>query len=371
MAVRNKVQGESHKYPALQMPRKTTGAPAMVIHKGTLADAGMKADTPERLRKIATEWTTANKVPNTIMIVRHGVEVFHEAFGSIDKTTSTTLDSKFGTASVTKPHAGLLLAQFIDQGLISLDDPVGKYLPDFPTAGDKVLTIRECMNHTSGLEGHGNWGGLNNPFLDNVIGCSPEMLKPGEIVQYNGMGLDLTGKIMEAVSGKSIFRLMQENFFIPLGQDHPVFCDLGFGLECTSADLARVGQLMMNKGSYGDTVFFSPETFEKIKPLPVKNRYPALKDSDWVYGAGITTMNEYRPTAEKNGTIFVGTSIPQDQKVLSAQTIGHGSASGCILRVDPLNDLVVTMVRPQYGDQKIYDRYVSLFMQAVVDSIEK
>ena len=369
MAVRNKALGGTRQFATLEMPRKATGGPAMMIHKGTLAEAGMKANTPEEIRKIATEWTQAAGVPNTIMIVRHGVEVFHEAFGSVDKT-STTLDAKFGTASITKLHAGLLLAQFIDQGIISLDDPVGRFLPDFPTTGAKVLTVRECMNHTSGLEGHGNWGGIYNPFLDNVIACSPECLKPGEVVQYNGMGIDLTGKVMEAASGKSIFRLMQESFFMPLGQDNPVFCDLGYGLECTSEDLARVGQLMMNKGAYGDTVFFSPETFKKVAPIPLKDLNPALKDSDWVYGAGITTMNEYRPDSGKSGTISSkGEPIPQEKQVLSKETIGHGSASGCILRVDPVNDIVITMVRQESGTS--YDKYVSLFMQTVVDCIEK
>jgi CubicO group peptidase (beta-lactamase class C family) len=64
--------------------------------------------------------------------------------------------TRYPLASITKAVSGLLFAQFIDQGLIHPDDPVGKFLPDFPTTGEGVLTLRHCFTHTSGFEGHGH-----------------------------------------------------------------------------------------------------------------------------------------------------------------------------------------------------------------------
>jgi len=56
---------------------------------------------------------------------------------------------------------------------------------------------------------------VNNPWLDNVIADGYEYLKPGKVYNYNGMDYDLTGKVMEVISGKSAFRLMRENLFNP------------------------------------------------------------------------------------------------------------------------------------------------------------
>ena len=96
-----------------------------------------------------------------------------------------------------------LFARYVDQGLMDWDDPVGRYLPDFATEGPEVLRIRNLLDHTSGLSGHGLWGGVYNPYLDNVIANGAAYLHPGARHIYGGTGYNLAGRVIEAISGRS------------------------------------------------------------------------------------------------------------------------------------------------------------------------
>jgi CubicO group peptidase (beta-lactamase class C family) len=173
------------------------------------------------------------------------------------------------------------------------------------------------------------------------------------------MGYDLAGKVMEIVSGKSIFRLMRENLFDPLElNDTSLEEDLGFSCFSTAGDFARFGQLLLNKGSYGELRFFSPQTFDKLLPRPLNIYYPGI-DKEW--GIGITRMRQKHPDAGKNG-------VPEDATVLSKNVIGHGSATSAILRVDLDNDLVITQSRRRGG--KAYGKYLAQFLLAIEEGLK-
>ncbi len=361
LALKRKVLGISDDaYPSLRPPHDKAGDPATVLRPGAPHEAGMKADAPERIRAACHAWEEQSQIGFTVLVARHGVVVFHEAFGERDGET-LTVDSKLPLASLTKMHAGLLFAQFLDQGLIGLDDPVGKYLPDFPTEGDDVVTIRQCLTHATGLDGHGNWGGMANPWFDNAVVNGLELLQPGLTVLYNGLGFDLVGKVMEIVSGKSIFRLFHESFFTPLGQDDPTIVDLGYGIDCTVADLARVGQLTLNRGAYGEIEFFTPATFEQLMPKRYCDMFPGLPDNKDEYGLGISWMREAHPNAGEDG-------IAEDATVLSKNTIAHGAATSAALRVDLDNDLVVAICRYTGGPD--YGEHLTNVLMAVAESLE-
>jgi CubicO group peptidase (beta-lactamase class C family) len=212
---------------------------------------------------------------------------------------------------------------------------------------------------STGLYGHEEWGGMHNPWLDNVIANGLECLTPGKVHEYNGMGYDLAGKVMEIVSGKSIFRLMRENLFDPLEMKSTTLEeDLGFSCFSTAGEFARFGQLLLNKGSYGELEFFSPVTFEKILPKPLNSYYPGI-DKDW--GIGITWMRQRHPDAGKN-------SIPKDAAILSKNVIGHGSATSAILRVDLDNDLVIAQSRRRAG--KAYSKNLVKFLMAIEEGLD-
>jgi len=358
LALKRKILGVENKYPALKRPQKRESQKAKVLREGKEKEAGFRPGTAEKIREVCRAWFEESGEPFIVLVARHGVVIVHEPFGEwtwgrLTRNTPTEM------ASLTKLVTGLMFAEFVDQGLIKIDDPVGKYLPDFPVTGDNVITLRQCFTHTTGLYGHEEWGGMHNPWLDNVIVNGLECLKPGKVHEYNGMGYDLAGKVMEIVSGKSIFRLMRENLFDPLEMKNTTLEeDLGFSCFSTAGDFAKFGQLLLNKGSYGELEFFSPQTFEKIIPKLLNTYYPDI-DKDW--GIGITWMRQAHPDAGKNG-------VPEDARVLSRNVIGHGSATSAILRVDLDNDLVIAQSRRRGG--KAYDKYLEKFLMAIEEGLD-
>ena len=358
LALKRKILGVEDKWPALKMPQKTPGKPATILHEASEAEAGMKPGTAEKIRTVCQKWYQESREPFIVLVARHGVIFLHEAFGE-NPAGKVTLETTTEMASLTKLVTGLLFAQFVDQGLIGIDDPVGKFLPDFPVSGEKALTIRHLFTHTSGLWGHEEWGGLHSPWLDNKVANILNELQVGKQHNYNGMGYDLAGKVMEMVSGKSIFRLFREHLFDPLGLNNTTLEeDLGFSCFSNAGEFARLGQLLLNKGSYGNLKFFSPATFEQLQPKPLNQFYPGI-NVEW--GIGITWMRQSHPDAGKNG-------IPTDQTILSKNVIGHGSATSAILRVDLDNDLVICQTRRRGG--KAYEKYLAEFLMAIEGGIK-
>jgi CubicO group peptidase (beta-lactamase class C family) len=358
LALKRKVLGVEDKWPKLKMPAKIKSKQAPVLQAGTPEKASVKKDTAEKIRSVCKQWYKASKEPFAILVARRGVIIIHEAFGETP-TGPITVDKPMEMASITKLMTGMMFAQFIDQGLINIDDPVGKYLPDFPVEGDKVVTLRHCFTHTTGLEGHYEWGGMHNPWFDNVVANGLQYLSPGKIHIYNGVGYDLAGKVMEMVSGKSIFRLMHENFFEPLGVNNTTIDDLACATTCSVEDIARIGQLIVNKGSYGNLQFFSEDTFNKLTPQKLSKFYPDIP-VEW--GIGLTPMLQPNPKAGKG-------SVPKDATILSKNVIGHGAASSAILRVDLDNDLVIAQTRNTAGQN--YNEYLTKFLIAIEDGLIK
>lgn len=345
VALKRKLLGAN--FPPLALP-KPLEKPARILHSGTPKAAGVENDAENKLRAVCREWAEKSGEPFNILIARHGVVVLHDAFGACTK------DQKHSVASITKSVAGLMFARFVDQGIIGLDDPVGKYLPDFPITGPKTMTMRQLFTHTTGLEGHGEWGGLSNAWLDNVVAQIIDALPVGEVFLYNGMGYDLAGKVMEFVAGKSIQRVIQEQFWLPLGIEGSSLFDLGFSAMLNAEDIAKMGQLLLNQGSYGDRQFFSPATCEKIMPTDLSQFYPKVKN-EW--GIGLA----YRRTEKVPGN-------PNSGYILAKNIVGHGSASSCIFLVDLEHDLVIAQSRRTAGTE--YDVYYRKLLETVAQVLK-
>jgi len=332
LALKRKILNVESKWPALKFPQRTANR-ANVLSEKSFQKAGFRQTSVEKLREVCQKWYDESGVEFVICAARHGEIFFHESFGK-----EVSKDTKMPLASITKLVTGTMFAQFVDQELIGIDDPVGDFLPDFPTVGKNAITMRHLFTHTSGLYGHEMYGGLHNPWMSNVIANGYELKQfvPGKWLNYNGTGYNLSGKVMEMVSGKSIFRLMQENFFQPLGLKNTVLEeDLAFSCNTTAKDLATIGQLLLNKGSYGDLQFFSEQTFEKLLPTQINKYFPGI-DSEW--GIGLTWMAEKHPETSQKGATILG-----------EKTFGHGSATACVLRIDIENDLVLSITRKLAG----------------------
>jgi CubicO group peptidase (beta-lactamase class C family) len=348
------VLGLQDKVRPLKPPRKRA-TPAKALHAGSPAEAGMRPDAAAKIRAVCAAWAKDTGEPFVTLVARNGVIVIHEAFGRDAGNRPIGLNYRCDVASITKSATAILFSQFVDQELIGLDDSVATVFPDYPEKSAGVPTFRQCLSHMSGLSGHGDWGGVRNPHLENIVLNGIDVNEPGTAYSYSGMGFDLAGKAMELKSGKSALRLYQDHLFQPLGMGNVPFENASAGARFTAFELAILAQWLANRGSYGEAEFVSPATFALLLPEPLGRRYPGVTEEE---GIGMHWMRHQKPGAKP------GSTRPPDL-FFSPITVGHGSLSASIFLADLENGLIVTQVRrasgPRYGEWSVR------FFQAIAD----
>ena len=345
LAIELRVLNLSDKVRPLPRPAtRPTSAP--VLRDGTPADAGVAPGTKEAIDALCRQWAADTDEPFVTLVARRGVIVTHEAFG-VDAQTKqpVTLGYRADVASITKTITALLFARVVDQGVVRLDDPVSVAFPDYPRNSPHVPTFRQCLTHTSGLSGHGDFDGVRNPHFENVVLNGIDANEPGKAYVYSGAGFDLTAKAVETLTGTPWRQLYQDHLFGPLGIRNVPMVHASAGAQCTARDLAALAQLLLNRGSYGPQQLFSEETYRQLLPEPLSRRHPGITE---VEGIGM----HYMPTPP--GT-------------LSAKTLGHGSLSGTTFLVDPERDLVVIQLRRQHGPR--HGDYFPKFLQTIVANL--
>lgn len=364
LALKLKVLGLADKVRPLGPPRRRAAGPAPVLRDGSEADAGMKPGTRQRIEAVCRAWADDSGVPFAILVARNGVIVSHAAFGRDPAGKPVNTDYRCPVFSITKTVTGILFGQFVDQGRIGLDDPVSTVFPGYAAVAAtggirRVPTFRECFTHTSGLPGHGAFGGVRNPHLDNVILNGIDANEAGRKYEYSGTGFDLAAAAMALVTGKSWRRVYEDHLFGPLGFVDVKLTDAAAGGSFTARELGVLAQWMANRGSYGDFEFVSPRTFQRLLPEPVKKRWPDVTYSD-EEGIGNHWMRTFRPGAAR------GSRRPEDL-LFGPRVVGHGSFSASMFQVDLDHGLVITQVRkeggPRHGD------WVARFLQAVADGL--
>ena len=354
LALKLKVLGLADRVQTLRQPIRRLN-PATELHHGSPQDAGVPQEAKAKIDQFCQDWAKATAEPFVTLVARRGIIITHEAFGHADGDQPVDLDYRCWVASITKTITALMFSQFVDQGLIELDAPISSVFPDFPE-DQHVPTFRQCLNHTSGLAGPNDFGGMKNPQLENVILNGIDVNEPGKQFAYTGMGFELAAKAMEVVTGKSAVRLYHEHFFSPLGFGDVVLANASSGCELTAKELAILAHWVANQGSYGDQQFIRPETFTEFLPQPLN-----VPGVDGEKGLGLNWRRYRRPGADKNS------DLPQDQ-LFSLRSIGHGSFSGCILFVDPEQQLVITQVRKKFSPAD--DEWYARFFQTVAAAIK-
>lgn len=300
------------------------------------------------LRDVCSAWTDSSGQPMTALVVWKGMIVFHQSFGKTVDGTPMSRSTPTWMASITKLLTGVLVMQFVDRGLVDLDAPLDRYLPELSSATPCTLTLRHLLTHTSGLSWVGEWASDWNPSLENQIAQALPYLVPGRTFRYHRAGYALTAKVLERVSGQSVPRLFDALTFTPLGMDHSFADNTYGGLYSTAGDLARFGQMLLAQGRYGRYQILSSEAFHRM--LPAQLRFGEF-DLHKSWGMGCAPLGG-------NG--------------LSDSTFGHEAASGAVLRIDPVNDLVVIVGRNAVGpDEKQYKRFVGRFLRAVAEPLER
>ncbi len=146
--------GWKDKWPILKLPSVRSDKRSKVLSNGTDLEAGFREGTSNSIRKLCEEWFAKSGEPFDILIAKNGVIIINDAFGENAYGKFTT-DTPTEIASITKLLTGLMFGRFVDQKIISIDDPVGKFLPDYPLSGSKALTMRHLIY--SYFRSEGSW----------------------------------------------------------------------------------------------------------------------------------------------------------------------------------------------------------------------
>jgi CubicO group peptidase (beta-lactamase class C family) len=195
---------------AVQPRRPVTGPAAVVTAAHQAAEAALKAGVP------AVQ----------IAVSRGGQIIYSEAFGvsDIQSATVATPRSVMQIGSITKQFTAAAILRLVEQGAVTLDDRIEKFVPEFDPRGAKI-TLRHLLSHTSGI--HRDW--WDGPtFTDRWqpatreqvikgINEQPFDFAPGKGFSYSSAGYMLLGYAIESVTGRSFADFIQTEFALPLG----------------------------------------------------------------------------------------------------------------------------------------------------------
>ena len=269
-----------------------------------------------QIDQVLHRMSDAKEIPGVVAMAATSKDVIYQgAFGKRDLSkddandNAMTADSVFWIASMTKAITAAAAMQLVEQGKLSLDEPIGKVLPELATPqvlegfdangapklrpAKKPITLRHLMTHTAGFA-YSMWNGDMVQYLEktgtpSVTTCKNDALKtplmtdPGTRWEY-GINIDFVGKAVEAASGKRLDAYLRDHLFTPLGmsdtgfkigaaqrkrlvgmhqrnedgslstipfelEQDPEFHMGGGGLYGTAGDYLKFTQMILNKGS--------------------------------------------------------------------------------------------------------------------------
>jgi len=205
-------------------------ATALLAPATALAAPPSKAEVARYAQTLLDE-SYRSDGPGAALLIAHGDEVlFRGARGQadLDKHLPLTADGKFEIGSVSKQFAAAGLLKLVEAGKVSLDDPLSKYVKDYPNG--EHITVRQLLNHTSGVKSYTGISGymmgpliqrdLTTAQLIDVFKNEPVDFAPGTAFSYNNSGYVLVGAVIEAASGQPWYRYLEQALFKPLGLTH-------------------------------------------------------------------------------------------------------------------------------------------------------
>ena len=360
----------------------------------------------ENIDEIAQYDITNNKIfGSAYYVYQDGVE-FEKCYGetSLHADTPITNTSIFRLASMTKPITAVAALILVDSGLLSLDDTVDKYLPEFKdikiihsngaAAPKNLPTIRHILSHTSGIGSNADklatMTAIDKKTLDSSIAFyikSGLDFEPGTAQAYSPTGaFDVLTKIIEIVSGTSYLRFLEEYLFEPCGMTDTTFTPTaeqqarmvamhatsngenavaqmpsgcvfedfpsthylgGAGLVSTLRDYSKFAKLLLNKGKIGDITLISEETFNLLcTPQVSQGIMPG--NARWGLGVRVITEDSY--------------------PYLPVGSFGWSGAYGSHFWIDPVNKIFAVYMKNSKIDGGAGNESAVKFEKAVYSS---
>lgn len=192
--------------------------------------------TNQQVDEAFSIWDHDQSPGAAVSIRRNGKVLYEKGYGqaNLEYSIPITTESIFHVASISKQFTVFSILLLAQEGKLSLDDDIRKYIPEMPDFGKKI-TLRHLASHTSGLRDQWELLSLAGWKMDDVI-TQEQLLKtlyrqkalnfdPGEEYQYCNSGFTLLAEVVERVSGKRFAAFTQEHIFTPLGMSHTFFND--------------------------------------------------------------------------------------------------------------------------------------------------
>ncbi len=388
---------------------------------------GFSQEGLARIRDYMRNEVAAGKIPGAVLLIQqHGHPVFFESFGVRDAESRRpmTADTIFRLYSMSKAITSVAAMMLVDDGKLSLDDPLSKYIPAFADVKVAVekreengtpalvfepaarpITIEDLLRHTSGLT-YGFYGDspvrkiyagsnlfdddFDNALFAERIAKLPLAEQPGTLWDY-GHSADVLGRVVEVVSGQSLFQFEKARLFDPLGMTEtafyvaddakrpriaePLVVDRfkgpiagikdpvlprrwesgGAGMVGTIGDYARFAQMLLNGGILDGRRYLKSETV-------------ALMATDHIGPeTNIARDHLYFPGANSGfGLGFaVRTSVPANTSWPLGEYRWDGVA-GTFFFIDPKDDLlVICMMQSPSQRERIQTELRTLIYQAL------
>jgi CubicO group peptidase (beta-lactamase class C family) len=316
-----------------------------------------------------------HEIAGAVTLVATGNKIMHmgaTGFADIAGHKPMRLDALFRIASMSKPVTSVAILMLQDDGRLSVNDPVAKYIPEFaglktPSGKPANLTIAQLLNHTSGLADPRVSPAMAVKTLRDYMRITlsqPMQFEPGTSWRYTSSGFNIAGLIVEIVSGQPFEVFLQNRLFGPLGMADTTFYPsdaqmlrlprsyranpaagtltvqpgsgppMGAGgLFSTAGDYARFGQMLLNGGALDGRRYLSAEAFRALTTVctgDLPTGYTKTKLSHvlgWGLGAAIVKAPAGGVSAH-----------------LSPGSFGHPGALGTAAWIDPVKGAVYVMM---------------------------
>ncbi|HYI96478.1 MAG TPA: serine hydrolase domain-containing protein [Bryobacteraceae bacterium] len=366
--------------------RQRTFLSIAFLSLSTLLQAQSSAASP-RIAARMKDMIQAKEIPGSVTLVATRSGVTHlQAIGSADPAGTKPLrkDSIFWIASMTKPITGTAILMLQEEGKLSVDDLVGKYIPELgslktPSGKPANLTLKHLMTHTSGLpEATPDESRAAKKLADLIPAYinKPMQFDPGSKWQYCQSGINTLGRIIEVVSGQPYEVFLEKKLFGPLGMKDTTFylrqeqlerlvspvkraedgtlteTAIGLlqgksptstdrypaangGLFSTAPDYARFARMILNAGSLDGKRYLKPESVRQMTTVQSGDLKTGFTPGN---GWGLTWCLVREPR---------GVSA-----MLSPGTHGHGGAYGTQAWIDPVKGvaLILMVQRSNFGN---------------------
>jgi CubicO group peptidase (beta-lactamase class C family) len=281
---------------------------------------------------IFAQWNKPDSPGTSVAVMRHGQLLLSKGYGqaTLEYPVPITPDTIFHVASVSKEFTAMCLVLLEQDGKLSLEDDIHKYLPELPDYSHRV-TIRQLLTHTSGIRDQWQTLALAGWRLDDVI-TQDQILRvlfrqkelnfePGSRHLYSNGGYSLAAEIVHRVAGKGFDRFAEERIFQPLGMTRTHVHD-----DLTHVVPGRAYSYSLNTGTW----FNSPLNYANYGATSLFTTAPDLLK--WLDNfrtakvggkAAVARLQEEATVADKPVGYALGLSVG---KYRGLRTVGHGGS---------------------------------------------